>query len=242
MSNIELKNFSLGFDRKILLHDVTASFASGGLTALIGSNGSGKSSLLRVIGGIDHHYKGDVMIDGIDLRSIPKYQLASKISYVNTHRPRMANLRCIDVVRLGRSPHTNWSGYLSETDRRIVENSFEKVGMESFKDCYFNTLSDGESEKIMIARALAQSTPIILLDEPTSFLDLPARYELVKLLKDITSNEAKTVIYSTHELDIALKFSDSVALIEPPSLINLPATEMLEFLKSSQHRFGEILA
>ena len=115
------------------------------------------------------------------------------------------------------------------------------VGMSEYADRRLDSLSDGECQKIMIARAIAQDTKIILLDEPTSFLDLPSRNELVELLKNLTLQSGKTIIFSTHELDIALKYSDQLALIESPHLINLPKDKMIEYFKESQHPFQKYL-
>ena len=224
---IELKNFSIGFGDRILLKNVNTTFKECELTALIGRNGSGKSTLMKALCGLNEKYGGEIIVDHENLRKIPRSRLASKIAYVNTQRPKIANMKCSDVVALGRSPHTGWSGKLSENDNQIVNNALKTVGMEQYKNRYFNSLSDGECQKIMIARAIAQDTKIILLDEPTSFLDLPTRHELALLLKKLALEKGKTIIFSTHELDIALKFSNNIALIDSPHLINEPEKEIL---------------
>lgn len=234
---IQLKDFTIGFGNRILLKNVSTTFPQYNLTALIGSNGSGKSTLLKCISGLNETYKGEIFINDKNLKRISRRELAKEIAYVNTQRPRIANLKCLDVVALGRSPYTGWHGGLSEIDNEKVENAIKLVGMEAYKDRYFNNLSDGEAEKIMIARAIAQETDIILLDEPTSFLDLPTRYELIKLLKELTREKGKTIIFSTHELDIALKFSDYISLVDSPSLINLPTEEMKQYIKMKNHPF-----
>ena len=235
---IELKDFSIGFGERRLLSHVNTIFPQAKLTALIGRNGTGKSTLMKALCGLNANYSGEILIDGENLRKIPRNKLASKIAYVNTQRPRMANLKCKHVVELGRSPYTGWHGKLSEKDKELVRSSIERVGMTEYSERYFNSLSDGESQKIMIARAIAQDTDIILLDEPTSFLDLPTRYELVSLLKKLTEDQGKCIIFSTHELDIALKMSDYIALVDSPELINLPVEEMKEYIKTNKHPFG----
>lgn len=222
---IELKNFSIGFKSMKLLDNVSTIFPGGELTAMIGRNGSGKSTLLKAICGLNYNYEGSIIIDSQDLRKISHQKLAKLISYVNTQRPRISNLQCQEMVALGRSPYTNWHGKLNPKDKEIIDKAIEMTGMQSHSSRYFNTLSDGESQKIMIARAIAQDTPIIILDEPTSFLDLPTRFELAKLLKRLTI-EGKTIIFSTHELDIALKFADNIALVHNQKLIILPASQM----------------
>ena len=227
---IQLKDFSIGFADRKLLENVSTVFQGRKLTALIGRNGTGKSTLMKAICGLITNYKGEIIIDGENIKNISRNKLATLIAYVNTQRPRIANLKCREVVALGRSPYTNWHGKLSLHDQEIIEEALKMVGMMDYKDRYFNNLSDGESQKIMIARAIAQDTSIILLDEPTSFLDLPTRFELATLLKKLTVEKDKTILFSTHELDIALKFSDFIALFDSNTLINLPTPEMVNYI------------
>lgn len=238
---IELKEFSTGFKEKALLKDVDITFPSEELTALIGKNGSGKSTLMKALCGLNEKYNGSIEIDGKEIKEIPKLKLASEVSYVNTQRPRIANLKSYDVVALGRTPFTGWNGRLSDKDKQKIEEAIKLVGMEEFKDRYLQTLSDGECQKIMIARAIAQDTPIILLDEPTSFLDLPTRHEIVALLKRLTEQNKKTIIFSTHELDIALRYADNIALIDTPNLLLQPTTQMIDYLRNSSHPFSPFL-
>lgn len=239
---IELKGLSIEFRDKVLLQNVNTIFSSQKLTSFIGKNGSGKSTLMKTICKLNDRYSGEILIDGKNLKNISRHKLASILAYVNTQRPAMGNLKCIDVVSLGRSPYTEWHGKLTAEDLAITENAISLVGMKEYSDRYFHTLSDGESQKIMIARAIAQDTDIIILDEPTSFLDLPTRYELVALLKQLTEEEGKTILFSTHELDIALKFSDYIALIDSHTLINLPKDDMVEYINSNKHPFSCFLS
>lgn len=234
---IQLKNFSIGFENRILLKNISTIFPSSQLSAIIGRNGAGKSTLLKAICGVNDKYKGEIFINNENIKDIPRNKMATLIAYVNTNRPRIANLKCIDVVSLGRSPYTSWHGLLSFQDKKIIDEAIEMTGMKEYENRYFNSLSDGECQKIMIARAIAQQTPIIILDEPTSFLDLPTRYELAKMLKNLSEN-GKTIIFSTHELDIALKFADNIVLFDSPSLINLPTPQMLTFLQTQHHPFS----
>lgn len=223
---IELRNLSIAFGRRVLLSNVNAHFEQGRLTALIGRNGSGKSTLLRAIGGIDSHYEGQILLENQDLRMMPTAALARTLAFVTTERTRISNLRCEDLVALGRAPYTNWIGTLQARDKEIVSRSLRAVGMEAYARRTLDKMSDGECQRIMIARALAQDTPVILLDEPTSFLDLPNRYELCSLLARLAHDENKCIVYSTHELDIALKLSDDIALIDTPHLQCRAADDM----------------
>ena len=223
---IELKDFSLGFKGKDLIRNVSTSFENASLTAIIGRNGSGKSTLLKAICGLNPFYQGKILINNLNLKDFSSSKLARSVSFVNTQRPRIANMKVIDVVGLGRSPYTGWSGKLGECDRKIIFDAIDKVGMSEYAIRSIDSLSDGECQKIMIARAIAQDTDIILLDEPTSFLDLPTRYELVTLLKELAENQHKTIVFSTHELDIALKISHYIALLNAGSLLNIPSDQM----------------
>jgi len=215
---IELRKFSIGFGHRVLLQDVDASISSCRLTALIGRNGAGKSTLLRAIAGLNRKYSGEIMVDGNLLSDMSAPSLARILAFVTTGRMRIANLRCEDVVAMGRAPYTNWIGHMQSTDRDIVRQALASVGMESYAMRTMDTMSDGECQRIMIARALAQSTPVILLDEPTSFLDMPGRYELCSLLARLAHEEGKCIVYSTHELDIALSMSDNIAIMDSPHL------------------------
>jgi iron complex transport system ATP-binding protein len=225
---IELRNITLGYDAAhVLLRDVSAHFTCGTTTALIGRNGTGKSTLLRAIIGSERLLQGQILIHGNDIQVITPQQLAQQVAFVTTERIRIANLACRDVVALGRAPYTNWIGRMQEADEAIVMQSLEQVGMADYAFRTMDKMSDGECQRVMIARALAQQTPIILLDEPTSFLDMPNRYELCHLLSDLAHQANKCIIFSTHELDIAQSICDTIALIDTPQMHHLPSDEMI---------------
>lgn len=223
---IQLRDFSIGYGTRQLLADVNATFPDGKLTAVIGRNGSGKSTMLRAIAGLNRSYSGTILLDSRDIRQMRPQDMARTIAFVNTERTRIAALRCEDVVATGRAPYTNWIGRLQEIDREIVDASLQAVGMESYARRSMDTMSDGECQRVMIARALAQDTPTIILDEPTSFLDMPNRYELVALLRRLAHEQEKCVVFSTHELDIAMLLCDTIALFDSPQLRVQPTAEM----------------
>lgn len=223
---IELRNFSTGYGGRTLLRDVNVSVDNGSLTALIGRNGSGKSTLLRAIAGLNRNYAGEILLDGHILSQMKPQLLARTIAFVNTERTRIASLRCQDVVAMGRAPYTNWIGRMQDIDKETVNRALASTGMANYALRTMDTMSDGECQRIMIARALAQDTPTIILDEPTSFLDMPSRYELVALLRKLAHEKKKCVLFSTHELDIAMQLCDSIALLDSPHLQHLPADEM----------------
>lgn len=226
--SIALRHITLAYGQRILLRDVSASVPPGSLTALIGRNGTGKSTLLRTVAGLGAAASGGIELCGKPHAALTPLQRASTVSFVTTDKVRIANLACEDVVALGRAPYTNWIGRLQEEDRKIVEHSLRLVGMSDFARKTMDRMSDGECQRVMIARALAQNTPVILLDEPTAFLDLPNRYELATLLQRLAHDEGKCILFSTHDLDIALTLCDVVALIDTPQLHTLPADEMVQ--------------
>ena len=225
--SIVLRHITLSYGSRTLLENVSASFAQGSLTALIGRNGTGKSTLLRAVAGLGETAAGEVELCGRPLAALTPLQRAATVGFVTTDKVRIANLACEDVVALGRAPYTNWIGRMQETDRAVVERSLQLVGMSGFARKTMDRMSDGECQRVMIARALAQDTPVILLDEPTAFLDLPNRYSLATLLRRLARDERKCILFSTHDLDVALSLCDSVALIDTPSLHHLPADAMV---------------
>jgi iron complex transport system ATP-binding protein len=237
---IELHNIRLAFEQRVLMEDASACFACGTMVALLGRNGTGKSTLLRAMTSLGRLQGGSITIDGTPMTDISASELARKIAFVNTERVNIETLTVRSLVSFGRAPYTDWMGRLNSEDERVVEEALRSAGIEAMADRYVDTLSDGEYQRVMIARALAQDTPAILLDEPTSFLDLPNRYELCTLLARLAHDEGKCVIFSTHELDIALSLADSIALVDTPQLIHLTTTEMIasghiERLFDSEH-------
>lgn len=225
---IELKDFSIGYGERTLLREVNVSIDKGRLTALIGRNGTGKSTLLRAIAGLNSNYKGHIMLADRDIKNMEAGEMARTLAFVTTERTRIPNLKCEDVVAIGRAPYTNWIGRMQDADREIVSRSLEQVGMSGYAMRTMDKMSEGECQRIMIARALAQDTPVILLDEPTSFLDMPNRYELCTLLGRLAHEQGKCILFSTHELDIALALTDRIALINAPELICSSTDEMRE--------------
>ena len=222
---IELKELTLGYGQRTLLETVNTRITGGQLVALLGRNGTGKSTLLRAMIGLEKPQSGEITLQGKNIASLKPEKLARNISFVTTDKVRVANLRCKDVVALGRAPYTNWIGQLQPEDQKRVDDAMQLVGMSGYAEKTMDKMSDGECQRIMIA--LAQDTPVILLDEPTAFLDLPNRYELCLLLKKLAQDEGKCILFSTHDLDIALSLCDSIMLIDNPQMYTLPTQEMV---------------
>ncbi len=225
---IKLENIKLGYGSRTLLDGVSTTFERGTLTALLGRNGAGKSTLLRAVAALGRLNGGSICVGGEDISTLTAEQIAHRISFVTTDKVRIPNLTCEDVVSLGRAPYTNWIGRMQEIDRQIVAEALAAVGMSDFARKTMDAMSDGECQRVMIARALAQQTPVILLDEPTAFLDLPTRHEVCALLRRLAHEEGKTIIFSTHDLDIAMAQCDMAAIIDSPALLHKPTSELQE--------------
>lgn len=224
---IELRNITLGYSQRTLIKDATTRFERGTMVALLGRNGTGKSTLLRTIARLIDAQQGEIAINGTPLADMSQAELARLVAFVTTERIDVEALTAYDLVAIGRSPYTGWMGRLTDADRAAIERAMDIAGVRHMAERRVSTMSDGECQRVMIARALAQDTPIILLDEPTAFLDLPNRYELCTLLSRLAHEEERCVIFSTHELDIALSLADSIALVDSPRLVHLPTAEMI---------------
>lgn len=215
---ITLKNLVVGYPdgrhTRQLNHAANEEAHDGMLTCLIGANGAGKSTLLRTIAGFLLPLEGTVLLGGDDVRALSPRQRAERMAVVLTDRPDVMCTTVWEMVATGRAPFTGFWGRLSGKDRDIVTRSLRLVGIEWMADRTVASLSDGERQKVMIAKALAQQTPIILLDEPTAFLDYPSRVEVMQLLLNIAHEEHKTVLLSTHDLDLALQTADRIWLFE----------------------------
>ena len=217
---IRLDNISLSYGSRTILRDVSLHLAKGEFCALIGRNGAGKSTLLRALTS-----NSKTRLEGTPIGKLSPEKMAQKVAIVTTERIRIENLLVEDLVAMGRAPYTNWVGHLQEIDREIVNKAIEAVGMSNFAKRDTSSLSDGELQRAMIARAIAQQTPIILLDEPTAFLDIPTRFEVCRLLADLAHKEGKTILFSTHDVDAALPVCDNFAIIDNGSLRKLPTSE-----------------
>ena len=215
---ITLKNLVVGYPdgrhTRQLNHAANEEAHDGMLTCLIGANGAGKSTLLRTIAGFQLPLEGTVVLGGDDVRALSPRQRAERMAVVLTDRPDVMCTTVWEMVATGRAPFTGFWGRLSGKDRSIVTRSLRLVGIEWMADRTVASLSDGERQKVMIAKALAQQTPVVLLDEPTAFLDYPSRVEVMQLLLNIAHEEHKTVLLSTHDLDLALQTADRIWLFE----------------------------
>jgi len=216
--NIELSQLSVGYSQSDgspleILKEINFSAATGEMVALIGSNGIGKSTLLRSIAGFQDYFSGDIKINGRKLATVSSAEIARIMSFVSTENVQVANMTVFDLVAYGRFPYTNWLGLLTPGDRDIIHESIDKVGLNGFQNRLANQISDGERQRAMIARALAQDTPVIILDEPTAFLDVSNKYEIFHLLQVLANEKQKTIVLSSHDLNIALREVDKLWIV-----------------------------
>lgn len=225
---VVLKDLSIGYTQKgkskCVASGLNASICKGELTCLLGRNGIGKSTLLRTLSAFLPKLEGDIMLYDpttqrvATLSDYSDKQLSKLIGVVLTEKPDVRNMSIEELVGMGRSPYTGFWGTLDEEDRQEVERAIRLTGIDHLKGRMVHTLSDGERQKVMIAKALAQQTPVIYLDEPTAFLDFPSKVEVMQLLRQLAQEQQKTIFLSTHDVELALKLADRIWLMEDKGL------------------------
>lgn len=237
MNLIKAQNISIGYGKKIIQSNLNLQANKGELICLIGTNGAGKSTLLRSLVGLQPLINGDVIINNKFIKKLNNHERAKLFALVLTDNINIENTTIFDLVSMGRFPYTNWSGMLSQDDIEIINQSIKDVNLFTKKDCKINEISDGEKQRAIIAKALAQDTPLILLDEPTAHLDLPNRIEIMMLLRRLSVSTQKTFILSTHELDLAIQMSDNIWLMTKQG-IDVGIPEDLMLTEKFQKAFG----
>lgn len=214
---IQLINLGIGYMTKhgvrTVAEGINGTIRKGELTCLLGANGVGKSTLLRTLSAFQPMTAGGVLIEGHDMTSFSDKEMSRLIGVVLTEKPDVRNMRVRELVSLGRSPYTGFWGTYSKEDLKIVDEAISLVGIDTLSRRMVHTLSDGERQKVMIAKALAQQTPVIYLDEPTAFLDYPSKVEVLQLLRRISREAGKTIFLSTHDVELALQLADTVWLM-----------------------------
>lgn len=206
--------YSVGRSQPTLLHEnLNLELKTGELTCLLGPNGAGKSTLIRTLVGFQPRLAGDVYIGGKPIKGYSQGEYAKLVSVVLTERSSIGGMTVRELVGMGRYPHTGYFGILRTKDHRVVERAIAQVGIADLAGKYVSELSDGERQKAMIAKALAQETPIIILDEPTAFLDLPSKIEVMVLLLNLAEQTQKSILLSTHDLELALQLADRLWLL-----------------------------
>lgn len=229
MEVLRTKDLHIGYKDKAILPPINVSLDEGNLIALIGPNGAGKSTLFKTLTAHIKPISGSIELMGKDLSEYSSKEKAMLIGLVLTERPGDMFLKVYDVVASGRCPYTNFFGKIEKEDENIIQESLEIVGINHLKDRYFNNLSDGEKQKVMIAKTLAQNTPIIFMDEPTAFIDYPSKIELFSLMKMLTKERNKTIIFSSHDLELLLRYTDNIWMISKgKELVSAKKDDLLE--------------
>ena len=228
---IQIQQLSIGYPSKrgvrVVAEGISGAIRSGELTCLLGANGVGKSTLLRTLSAFQPKIGGEVLIQGRDLSGYTDKELSRLIGVVLTEKLDIRNMTVRELVSLGRSPYTDFWGNYSKDDLQIVDESIRLVGIKDLSRRPIQTLSDGERQKVMIAKALAQQTPVIYLDEPTAFLDYPSKVEVLQLLRRICSEAGKTVFLSTHDVELALQLADTVWLMTREQGVTIGSPQQL---------------
>lgn len=237
---LETKDLSIGYhgkknQDKIIFGNINLKATKAELVALLGANGIGKSTLLRNLVKLQNPLSGEIIIFDRNIQSFSRNEMARKVGYVSTEIIQVNNLKVYELVALGRYPHTGWMGGLGHKDSEKVEEAIEMVGLNNLRGKNINQLSDGERQRTMIARTLAQDTELIVLDEPTAFLDMPNKYETVHLLHRLAKEKNKTIIFSTHDLSIAIQEADKLWLMLDNSILQGAPEDLI--LKGS---FGQL--
>jgi iron complex transport system ATP-binding protein len=205
--------FQSGNRRRSLLPPVSEDAGKGELIAVIGRNGIGKSTLLRTLAGIQKPLAGEVLYNGVSVDQMNRSELARIAGYTSTEILKVSNMKVFDLVSLGRFPYTNWFGSISSEDQEIIQDAMKKTSVAGFSDRFIAELSDGERQKTMIARMLAQNTAVMLMDEPTAFLDIKGKFEVLNLIRNLSHYSGKTIIFTTHDLSMALSHADKIWLV-----------------------------
>lgn len=237
MNILKTENLTIGYGAKAVQRGLNLEAQARDLICLTGTNGSGKSTLLRTLAGLQPALDGKVMIANKDIASLNVHQRSTLFSLVLTDDIDIERLTVRELVAMGRFPYTNWAGSLSKKDDEIIDKALKDVHLSHKADAMINHISDGEKQRAIIAKALTQDTPLVLLDEPTAHLDLPNRIEIMLLLRRLSVSTGKSFILSTHELDLALQMADKIWLMTP-SGVEIGMPEDLMLTGSFQSAFG----
>lgn len=226
MSNrniLSASSLSIGYvtkkEQSIISSSLNLNLKAGKLVSLVGANGIGKSTLLRTLCGIQKPISGTVSLNEKDIESFEPLALAQNLSLVLTEKLPPSNLTVFELIALGRQPYTNWLGKLSDEDLEKVNQAMQLTQIENLKDKKHFEISDGQLQKVLIARALAQDTPLIILDEPTTHLDLLHKVSVFKLLKKLSQETNKSILFSTHDIDLAIQLSDEMIVMTENNVV-----------------------
>lgn len=242
MQSVHIDDLAIGYkdkhNHKLVAEHITADIFSGELTCLLGANGVGKSTLLRTLSAFQPKLSGSILLKNKEIETYTEKELSNLIAVVLTEKCEVKNMTARELIGLGRSPYTGFWGRLSREDYKIVDYAISLVRIENLSSRSIDTLSDGERQKVMIAKALAQETPIIFLDEPTAFLDFPSKVEIMQLLHRLSRTTGKIIFLSTHDLELALQIADRIWLMDEQSGVRIGVPEDLSLDGSLSNFFA----
>lgn len=220
---LKLENLTVGYgsgkNAIILLNNINKSVYEGEMIALTGRNGTGKSTLLRTISGLQAPLGGNIFIKGRKIKEFSRIDMAREVGYISTEPLKVPDMRVYDMIALGRFPHTGWFGRIDHESHIKIIESAERAGISSFIHRPLNELSDGEYQRAMIARVIAQDSSVLFLDEPTAFLDIRSKFEILSLLYDLSRKRMRTIVFTTHDIETAAGISDRIWLLLDGSII-----------------------
>lgn len=225
---VRVKDLTIGYDKKMICENMNFAVKVGEITCFMGKNGAGKSTLLKTIAGLLPSVKGEVLLLEKEQKSYKRNELSKLLAVVLTQRISVDFMTAMEIVCMGRYPHTGFMGRLSDSDRKISLTSMEQTGAIELKDRVYSTLSDGEKQKVLIARAIAQEPKILLLDEPTTHLDIKHKLEIMDLLNGLARDRKMSVILSLHELDLAVKACQHIIAMKDQRIMYDGAPEAME--------------
>ena len=229
--------YASGRNAGAILPPLSASAQKGELVAVLGRNGIGKSTLLRTLAGVQPSLGGTVLINGESTAGFSGLQLAQRIGYISTEVVKVSHMRVYDLVALGRFPYTNWIGRIDHDAHAAIKEAIIRTGLTHLKGRFISELSDGERQRAMIARVLAQDTDILIMDEPTAFLDISGKYEIINLMRDLSAT-GKTIVFSTHDFSIAINQADKIWMVQEKSITE-GAPEDLLLASAFDHLFDQ---
>lgn len=230
MKNLSIDSLHIGYKRKTVAANLNAMANSGELTCLIGANGTGKSTLLKTIAGFIPPLGGSIKIGDSECHGLNRKVMARTIGVVLSpgNQSLYGNLSVYDTVATGRMPYTGLWHTLGDKDKRAIDDALKATGAEKLKDRFIDELSDGERQRVMTAKVLTQETPVIIMDEPTAFLDYPGRLALMRLSRELAHKKEKVIIISTHDIELAMRMTDRIWMIDSHSQIRCGTPQEME--------------
>lgn len=238
MRVLQTQNLSIGYAKKIIVSDVNLDVNAGEIVTLIGANASGKSTLLKTLSAQIPPLAGKIFLLEKNLASLKEKEIAPHISLVMTERIKSSSMTCREVVATGRYPYTNALGVLSSDDEKKVDSAIELVNATKISDAKFSEISDGQRQRVMLARAICQDTELIILDEPTSFLDLRYKIDLMRIVRKLAKEQGKAILMSLHELDLAKAVSDRIVCLGNGKVLKTGASTEIFQENFIQRLFG----